>query len=320
MKGLFLTPKSFKTHIVWGENLLGKMLEKNMGFKLVWADDYDPEKIKREGYDVVVTFKSPQHSCPTAMKSLINLDRSIKLISYYRDVHYHSNPDRYLTNMKKMLERADRVICSYDEGFRSRWPDYIYKYEWLPGFFAPHERYANLPYNKTPSMKGLLVGAIYRDIYPLRKYVSNLNHPYIERLEYTASRTARVEEDRIGDDYASKLNEYFCCVTDASKFRMLVAKYFEIPAAGALLLADEPAGDLVPENPGGLKKLGMISGQHYIKVNKDNFISVIEDVIENPDKYERIRQEGRRFVLENFSIRNSCRQLERIIKEVLRND
>ena len=61
-------------------------------------------------------------------------------------------------------------------------------------------------------------------------------------------------------------------------------KYFEIPASGSLLVADEDCADVL--------ELGYKPGVNFVPINEANALSVIEDCCLYPQNYERIRYEG----------------------------
>jgi hypothetical protein len=71
-----------------------------------------------------------------------------------------------------------------------------------------------------------------------------------------------------------------------------VAKYFEIPAAGVLLLATQ-----VKE----LALCGMDSLVHYVPVTRANVFDKVKEVLDVPDKFVEIRDRGTKLVLETHS-------------------
>lgn len=144
-------------------------------------------------------------------------------------------------------------------------------------------------------LKILLSGSISNNYYPIRKYVSELKHPFIDRL----NRSANI----IGENYINFLSEYLCCFTCCltKETPYIINKFFEIPASGSLLLAyDEWVKD-------GLKEIGFIDGENYISCNKDNFIKKIEWICDekNRNEVDRIRKNGNELVKKNHT--DECR-------------
>jgi len=303
MKGLILIPKIFyNTPTLDRYWHLFFLIQKELGFDIVFADDYDIDKID---VDLVVIFKSPQKKISYVMQNLVNLPKDIKLIAYYTDI---TGGELYTKNMEKLLVRADKILCSYDYAFKKRWDRYAYKYEFFPHFFATFEYYNSMKFNTLPMLKCLLSGAINK-AYPLRMYVDSnindnlikLNHPGYEKL-------ATSDKFKLDFDYGNELNKYFCCLATSSIYDYVVAKYFEIPASGSLLLAN-----YTPD----LDILGFVDGKNYLAVTKENFFEKLSDVLKNPDKYDQIRHDGRKFVLENFSELNRFDQFKRIVTELV---
>jgi hypothetical protein len=99
----------------------------------------------------------------------------------------------------------------------------------------------------------------------------------------------------VGANYARLLNKYVCCVTCGSIFNYLLAKHIEIPAANSLLLTTENDD---------LRDAGFVAGKHYLKVDFDNVIGVIEIILKAPDKYAKVRATGADYVRNNHSVLN----------------
>lgn len=148
-----------------------------------------------------------------------------------------------------------------------------------------------LQIKKDVKSKILLSGSITNSYYPMRKYVSELKHPSIDRLPRGANIT--------GENYINYLSEYLCCFTCCltKDTPYIINKFFEIPASGSLLLAyDEWVKD-------GLKEIGFIDGENYISCNKDNILEKIEWICDaqNRNEVDRIRKNGNELVIANHT-------------------
>lgn len=307
MKGLILIPDLYKNKpIVLGRYMyLFNLIKEKMGFDIIFTNDYDIHKIQA---DVVMVFKSPQKSTPDSMRSLVELPKDIKLITYYSDIH--GDGQAYKKRVRLMMRRADKILCPYDYSFRNHWQEFLNKYEFFPQFFAPFSYYDSLKYNESPKMACLLSGDITKS-YPLRQFILRNIEEYKKFIDYIPHPYSNEKPIFIGVDYVSKLNEYFCCVATASKYNYSVAKYFEIPAAGSLLLA---------ESTPDLKRLGLIEGEHYVAITKGSFFEKVTHILKYPYRYEFIRQSGRKFVLENFSEFNRYNHFVKILKKLFMVD
>ena len=247
-----------------------------------------------------------------AMEAAITLDKNIQFILYMHDVHWAYELRNEGTT--KLLQRADLILVPYYCYFKRMWPQFVEKAIFFPHFFAPHDRYCGLEYNKNPKMKCLLTGNIKPDRYPIRWAVNEvvlnneklrdsidvLRHPRHAKTQYwTRENGGEVEE------YAKTINEYFCAVIDSSTWNLLLTKYFEIPAAGTLLLADEPEDG---------EEAGFIPWEHYVPITKENVVSQIGHCLENPKEYEKIRRQGMEFVQEHHSVNNRFDQFGEILE------
>ncbi|NVM05309.1 MAG: glycosyltransferase family 1 protein [Candidatus Helarchaeota archaeon] len=99
-----------------------------------------------------------------------------------------------------------------------------------------------------------------------------------------------------GLDYFNWLAEFNAIIAATSlkpKFRHTVAKYFEIPASGALLFAQE-AEDLA--------LLGFKDNENCIIFNKENFKQKVYDYLENKVNYVKFMENGRKLILEKHTL------------------
>jgi hypothetical protein len=263
------------------------------GFDLVYADQVDVPP----NTDIVVMFGVPYHNRPNMIPGLLDLNKNIKLIMYPGDIQCYDNPV-CMANRLKVFDRSDLIISGSHEYFAKQYPQFLFKYRFLPLFFGPDNRYTVLPYNNSPKVRCLLSGSINSKIYPLRTMIKST----AKNVDYRPATFAA------GDAYARLLNTYFCCVTSSSIFNYALAKYFEIPAAGSLLIADE-TNDLI--------KAGFIPHQHYLPITKVNASLVITECLEQPAKYEHIRKAGMEFVRENHSINKRIETLKILFEETI---
>jgi len=315
-KRIIIDANSTGTMMYWTDrfSIFLHMVRKKFGFDIAPADTFDSFKRVTAGQDLIFAFACEQRP-RRHMEGLITLKKGIKLILYMHDVHWAKiKRDEGTT---KLLKRADLVMVPYYSYFKKVWPQFLDKTVFFPHFFAPHDRYCNLEYNTNPKMKCLLTGNIKSDRYPIRWVVNRraknddgmrgmidiLRHPRHSETQYWTRKNGGVKEV-----YARTLNEYYCSVADSSMWHLLLTKYFEIPAAGVLLLADEPEDG---------RETGLVPGKHYVLVTKENVINRIKDCLVYPEKYETIRTEGMRFARANHSANNRLEQFGKILARVI---
>ncbi len=87
----------------------------------------------------------------------------------------------------------------------------------------------------------------------------------------------------------------------------MLAKYFEISAAGALLLAEQTIDS---------DSVGLVPGVHYVPVHEGNVVAQVKECIREPEKFEDIRLAGALYVRSHHSVRNRVEQLKEMIDEL----
>lgn len=294
-----------------------KIIEEKFGFKRVFRDSIGRVSSDLE---IALVFAGPHGK--QLMSDMDNIPKQTKVIMYFMGSHLFSRANSIIINA---LKRCDRVICGEFQSFIVRWSQYMSKFTFFPSCFAPHERYATLEYNETPIMKCLFSGCVGAKHYPVRRYLKRqvfedsrlqelvdiMKHPRWSRIDRDIGEPKPLSKWEIevpmGDAYAECLNKYFCSIATSSTANYVVAKYFEIPATGTLLLANRALD---------VEKAGLIAGKHYVPITQKNIISQIKDCLDNPGKYEEIRRSGMEYVRENHSMNNRIDQFREILEEM----
>ncbi|OPX39478.1 MAG: hypothetical protein B1H11_02960 [Desulfobacteraceae bacterium 4484_190.1] len=318
MSGLIIIPKIYtKSYISIGRYLsLFNLIRDEYGFRIIFEDDYDPANITE---DIVIVLKSPNKHYPYLMKSIRELPKGKKLITYVTDLHEQPELQKsfkyteFHISMKKMFERSDKILCPYDYAFNTLWPEFVEKYEFFPHFLPDYEYFKNVQTNRTPIIKCLVSGAIsvFPDYYPLRKYIASRNNDNITILKHPGY--FRQDEEmlksggKIGIEYYNEINKYYCALATSSTLHYVVAKYLEIPATGSLLMANYTYD---------LDKMGIKKNEHYVEISKDNFFDVLDEVLSNTAKYDKIRENAKTYIFKHFNIRNRFDQFKKILEEM----
>jgi len=262
-------------------------------FELRYVDEVDVDS----DTDIVFIFGVPYHNRPKLIPGILELNKNTKLVLYPGDLQCYGSK-LCLKNKIKVFKKSDLIITPVYEYFVKTYPQFMSKYEFFPNFFSTHTRYIKLPFNDNPKMQCLLSGSLNSKIYPLRSFIKKDNSGMViyKPPKY------------LGDSYAELLHSYFCCVTSSSIFNYVIAKYFEIPATGSLLLANETED---------LKRVGFIPNHHYVPITKDNVFKTIDLCIKNPNDYTHIRKNGMEFVRNNHSVLNRVERLGEIFDNLL---
>ena len=227
---------------------------------------------------------------------------------YMDDLHQSSSKVKNFRNI--ILEKFDYIFTTYAYTFLKFYPtanpDKLIWY--------PHNINNNflVEFNENPMNKILLSGGIDKNIYPFRNHVSKLKKSYpIEILGHLGYTNAN--HKYYGHNYIKYINKYVAAVTCCSNSNTpyIVNKFFEIPGAGALLLAY----DQFIKEP--LKELGFIDGENYLSVDYQNFEKKLNFVINpsNRTEIDRIRKNGYVLVWERHTLQNRVKLIENTVKK-----
>jgi len=222
-------------------------------------------------------------------------NKTIKFYILENDLHYLKSKqnayNRYLLLRNNLINNTHINILSF----------YWYQYKKLYKInesnlicfpkFVPDNSITK--FNNNPEMKILLSGSTSK-AYPMRKYLKSLNHHLVKIL---------TQQDNIrGQDYYKYINKFVCAFSCCSNKNTpyIVSKFFEIPATGSLLLAND---EFVKEP---LKELGFIDGVNYISCNKENIIEKINWIcdINNIEEINKIRKKGQELVINYHLLKN----------------
>jgi hypothetical protein len=177
---------------------------------------------------------------------------------------------------------------------------------WVPHSASPDFM---VPYNDNPE-NAIFVSGAAGNYYPLRDRVRALQNEGAYRIVsqehpgyYIGFDYQRNES--VGRGYARRINRYRAAFTDSSIFSYVLAKYFEIPATGALLVADQAVS-------GPLAQLGFIENEHYVPVSDNNLEEKIAFVLDerNHDELDQIRKRAQELVWASHKSIDRARQID----------
>ena len=312
MRKTFVIPMKYARFVKHRERYHGKMLmlsemlEAELGFEtrfVIGTNDFPFDS------DLILLYGEP-NALGFMPSVLDSLRKEVSLVGIFSDIHWHKP-----TFLPRLFDRCSVILSISHTVFERFWPNYIEKFIYFPTFFAPHDNYVRLSIRDNPKMKCLLSGQT-RTQYPIRSYlrletatsphvrsmIDILEHPRKDcKLFFTRNNPCEYEY------YPETLNEYFCCITDDGmpENTQVVAKYFEIPAAGSLLLAPI-ASDL--------KFLDFTPNVHFVPITKGDALSKVKGCLDNPETYYPLRKAGMEMVRQKHSINNRFAQLKVILE------
>jgi len=203
---------------------------------------------------------------------------------------------------------CETVISTVGYAWNRLYPEFAgtKKVVWVPHSASPDFM---VPYNSNPE-NAIFVSGAYGNYYPLRDRIRELSQTGAYRIVchdhpgyYTGYDYDRNEA--VGRGYAMKINQYRAGFTDSSKFHYVLAKYFEIPATGALLVADDSVR-------GPLSQLGFVDNENYVAVSAENLEEKIRFVLDerNHEELDQIRRRGQELVWDRHKSIDRARQID----------
>ena len=225
------------------------------------------------------------------------------------DLHWSGE----LMRQKKLVSFAfcHAVLSTYAYAWGKFYPALagVKRVVWVPHSASPDFM---IPYNAEPENSVLLSGAVSVH-YPLRRLLKSLHERGVRGIAYRphpgyhCRHDYQQQDGDVGRGYALRINGHRAAFTDSLSFNYVVAKYFEIPATGALLLADDSVS-------GPLERLGFIKDQHYVPVSKENLEERIRYVLDerNRSEVDEIRRRGQELVWARHKPSDRARQINEV--------
>ncbi len=239
-------------------------------------------------------------------REIIRLDCAKTILA--DDLHCHTEKMLRMNTVGFAL--CDTVLSTYGYAWSEYYPNFWRgkKVVWVPHAASPDFM---IEYNHSPEDKVLLSGAINHQ-YPLREQLIRLHSQGSKLISYQAHPGYHCAYDyatdgNVGRGYAMRLNRHRVGFTDCLKYRYVVAKHFEIPATGALLLADGAVS-------GPLKQLGFVENRHYISTSSETLEEKLSYVLAegNRESIDEIRRRGQELVWERHKTSDRARQINEV--------
>jgi hypothetical protein len=211
--------------------------------------------------------------------------------------------------MERALSLADGVLSTYAPRLRAYWP----RVEEARVHWVPHAACGDflLPVEESPQPRVFVSGAAGR-AYPLRGAMRDLarrrpdiavvyDHPgYATSYDYE-------RDPRVGRGFADAMRRHLAAFTDALVHHYIVAKHFEIPATGALLIADRAVR-------GQLEALGFVDGEHYLSAASHDLERVAAHAVHPHyrEEVDAIRKRGHALVHARHTVEERAKAIEAI--------
>ena len=289
------------TYITQEVFIFAKNLE-YFNWKIIKLSEINIEHIKKEKNIVLcITYDSFDIS-------LLKCD-NVFLIYKIDDLY----PFKNIRN--KNINNADIIIGAYQYLFNKPYIIKMYpNINNIKSFHIPYSAvndfFINIKFNNNPIKKCFVSGAGGR-AYPLRNFIKTNKNiiNYIETLNHPSYK--KHTHNIINEKYYQMLNKYICCFTDASDYKYILLKVFEICSVGSLLLVE----DTIKYE---LNKLQFYDNINCIMCNKYNMEIKIKWIfnIKNIDVVNNIRKKGMELVRNKHTTKDRSTQFNKIIENI----
>ena len=295
-------------------------------------------KEERGWEEYVPTSNDPRDSWEVMeARCLAEFGRMPDVMLLLSDVGLTGNPDR-LEGFQRSAFNTTQILDWYDDmsrggvgsgmaqalrGVSVLLPTYEYLTHWrvplvagLPRVWMPHSAlpaFFSQPFANAPEAIVLLVGMVTTG-YPMREEVANRisqGDPRFRQWEHPGWQ-AGPSMQHIGD-FAAVMAGHIACILDGSMHNFVVAKVFEVPATGSLLLMSDDVAD-------ALAALGLVSGVHYLSFNRSSLDAVVDWVL-NPSNrlaVDGIRAAGRKVVISRHTTQHRVDAIHALALEAAR--
>jgi len=238
---------------------------------------------------------------------LRELERLGVQIGIWADDVHSFNEATHLSRVAPFV-LANKVLTPYANRFEEFYPCVKKGADLI---WVPHSASADfvVRLNEKPERAVFLSGAMTTH-YPLRRQMKALyeeNSLPIVFFDHPGYHCGfdHESDERVGKGYAKKIAKYLAAIADGAIYGYLVAKFFEIPATGALLLGEE-------KMKGALQLLGFRDGVHYLSVSPENLKPRIEEALDprNRREIDEIRRQGQKLVLDRHLVEHRAKQID----------
>jgi FkbM family methyltransferase len=200
-----------------------------------------------------------------------------KIIYKYDDQHVlHPNAAR-------LLKSAWQIVSPYA---------YLLSHTnkiWIP--YSCMDAYStSMSFNKSPLNKVFVPGANNQVYWPFRSFVLKLEDDRLVKRTHPGYDVSS-DAPTVGIRFIQTLNEHLCCFTDASAYKYILLKNFEICGSGALLLTDKAI-------EAELKLLGFHDMVNCVLCDKESFLDKVEFILDpaNRTRIDEMRWNGMNLV------------------------
>jgi hypothetical protein len=236
-----------------------------------------------------------------------------KIILWTDDIHYFSEESRDIQIF--CYKNCDYLISHYDM-FHSFYNIEVSNKLWH-SFHSCSEHFYKENINLNSKNLVYFYGADDPNHYPLRVWFKKkMSECYPDKIKIKLHPGYHINGFENSLQTSKELYEYSFCYTSGlfPKFEIkekensdyyLVGKFFEICGSGVLLLCNNKGVK------SQLEKLGFVDKTHYLHIDDNNFLEILEWIFDKKNKGEilKIRENGHKLVINNHLTQHRCKKL-----------
>ena len=230
---------------------------------------------------------------------------------FINDLHHDKNHAFGHEVKARAVRAADVILGPYMYMLDSFFPAEAAgkKREWIPHAATPLFQLPLVP-SSDPGLqrKVLLTGQTYAEWYPYRALVESKIRSGDDRFvqQDHPGYGGKYDPRTVGRGFGAILNAHLACVTDGLTLNYTVAKMFELPAAGCLLLVNSEVSPV-------LSVLGFQPNVHYIPYDRQSLDSIVDAVLDpaNAGAVDAIRAQGQALVWARHTVQERAAVMHR---------
>lgn len=248
---------------------------------------------------ILINDRAPDN-CPT-ITGLSSIDIPLGMII----IDLHS----FISEQKKFIDENNikYIFSCYRDAFTIFYPEYLDRMFWFPHLVNTH---VFKDYKLNKDIDYLLMGAVNNYYYPLRgKILETMkDEPGFLYHSHPGYRFSTEPNEYVGEKYAREINRAKIFITEDSIYHYPLAKYYEVLACNTLLLATASKE---------LEDLGFISGENFVAINEDNFVSEARYYLSHEKEREEIARKGHEMVIKRHSAQKRASEFVNILQDIL---
>jgi len=295
---LFITNKffgnGFAKHAIFKYS--SEYFQKNGWVTKYFTENWDEDL---ENYDIIMIWYMQQvidqrKFRKSVLMKLLKLQPKYKyrIFDYTEDIHRLK--DFFQIDLRDYKEKFSKktknfIILRYDtpaQKYFSNCNYYVIPFSIEPSIIPR--------FNENPKKSILITGCVIQRVYPKRHIIYRLRNKYPMDVLVHPGWENKMKHDYFGKKYFDKINEYIAspCCCGSVNYNYLVAKYFEIPSTGCLLIAY--VGPIKKE----LEALGFKDMENMISFDDSNVREKLDFITnqDNKDEIDRIRLNGYKLI------------------------